>query len=120
MAVNISDFTISKEKIYLKDENDNIIAYVDFPEFEEGKVEVTHTVVDPSLRGQGVAGILMELLAKELKKRNAKAELTCSYAVKWFNKHKEFSDCLIDPDAEEKKALDMAGNEACGIPKHRK
>lgn len=45
MAVNISDFTIHKEKIYLKDENDNIIAYVDFPEFEEGKVEVTHTVI---------------------------------------------------------------------------
>lgn len=120
MAVNISDFTIHKDKIYLKDENDNIIAYVDFPEFEEGKVEVTHTVVDPSLRGQGIAGILMELLAKELKKRNAKAELTCSYAVKWFNKHKEFSDCLIDPEAEARKALEMTGNEACAIPKHRK
>jgi predicted GNAT family acetyltransferase len=46
------EFKTSNEKIWLENENGAAIAFVDFPEFEPGKVEVTHTVVDPSLRGR--------------------------------------------------------------------
>ena len=91
------EFKTSNEKIWLEDENGAAIAFVDFPEFEPGKVEVTHTVVDPSLRGQGVAGKLMEALAKKLAADGRKATLTCSYAVRWFAKHPELDHLLIDP-----------------------
>ena len=57
------EFKYDKNRIWLANEDGDAIAFVDFPEFEPGKVEVTHTVVDPSLRGQGVAGKLMEALA---------------------------------------------------------
>ena len=56
-------------------------------------------------------------LAEKLREDNLKAELTCSYAVKWFSKHREYEDVLIDPLAEYKKS--EAGNEACNLPKHK-
>ena len=112
------EFTYDKNRIWLANEDGDAIAFVDFPEFEPGKVEVTHTVVDPSLRGQGVAGKLMEALADQLSKDGRKTELTCSYAIKWFAKHPELQDLLIDPEAEAQKAADLTGN-ACGIPRHR-
>ena len=112
------EFTYDKNRIWLANEAGDAIAFVDFPEFEPGKVEVTHTVVDPSLRGQGVAGKLMEALAEQLEKDGRKAELTCSYAVKWFAKHPELQNLLIDPESEAEKAAGLV-SDACGIPRHR-
>ena len=42
----------------------------------------------------GYAGKLMETLAKDLEQRNLKAVPTCSYAVKWFEKHPEYASLL--------------------------
>ncbi len=111
-------FKESSNKIWLEDDNGKIVAYVEFPEFEPGKVEVTHTVVDESLRGNGIAGKITEYMAKKLIKEGKKAELTCSYAVKWFNKHKEYCEVLLNPEDEYEKALSM-GEISCKIPKHK-
>ena len=51
-------------------------------------VEINHTFVDASLRGQGIAGKLMTELISELEKRISKRVPTCSYAVSWFEKHR--------------------------------
>ncbi|MCR5596364.1 MAG: N-acetyltransferase [Lachnospiraceae bacterium] len=115
----MSDLKISKDKIWLEDGNGNTIAFVEFPEFERGKVEVTHTVVDPSLQGKGIAGMLMKAMAEKLVEEGRVAELTCSYAIRWFDKNRDYSDALIDPEIEYKKADNMTHN-ACGIPKHKK
>lgn len=113
------EFQESKEKIWLEDEEGKTVAFVEFPEFEPGKVEVTHTIVDPSMGGRGIAGKLMAALAEMLTKDGRKAELTCSYASAWFDKHPEFDSVLIDPEAEHIKAKEIAMN-ACAIPKHPK
>ena len=39
------EFNYDKNRIWLANEDGDAIAFVDFPEFEPGKVEVTHTVV---------------------------------------------------------------------------
>ncbi len=88
------DFKYEKNKIYLNDENDQMIAVVTFPNIAEDTVNIDHTYVDKSLRGQGVAGKLMEALVTQLKANNQKAKPTCSYAVKWFTDHPEYSDIL--------------------------
>ena len=54
----------------------------------------THTYVDHSLRGKGIAAKLLELTADELRKTNRKAVPTCSYAVKWFEDHPEQTDII--------------------------
>lgn len=87
------DFTRMENQIALYSENGLLLAEVTFPYTDETRstVEVNHTFVDASLRGQGIAGKLMIELADELDKRGLKAVPTCSYAVGWFEKHPEYA-----------------------------
>lgn len=88
------EFTYNKNQIALFDETGRVIAEVIFPDVDEDTVNIDRTFVDDSLRGQGVAGQLMEAAAEYLRKQNKKAVLTCSYAVKWFGKHPEYADVV--------------------------
>ena len=88
------NFITEKNRIYSNDESGKLIAEVTFPEVSENRVDINHTFVDDSLRGQGVAGQLLELAAKELRASGRKAAASCSYAVKWFEKHPEEADLL--------------------------
>lgn len=85
------NFTCEQNKIFLLGENNKILAEVTFPDIDENTVDINHTFVDDSLRGQGVAGELMERAAEQLQTQNKKVMLTCSYAVKWFEKHPEYN-----------------------------
>lgn len=90
------DFKRNENQISLYSETGALLAEVTFPYTDESRsaVEVDHTFVDASLRGQGIAGKLMIELADELKKRGLKAVPTCSYAVHWFEKHPEQAHLL--------------------------
>ena len=89
------NFEHEQNRIVLYDANKNVIAEVTFPDIDKTTVNINHTFVDDSLRGQGVAGQLMEEVARQLRFQNKKAIPTCSYAVNWFAKRKEnFSDIL--------------------------
>lgn len=88
------EFVHESNKIYLANEEGNSIAEVTFPTVQEQVVNVNHTYVDDSLRGQGIAGQLMEELVQQLKAENKKAVLSCSYAVSWFDKNKQYEDLV--------------------------
>ena len=88
------DFNKSKGRIWLENEAGELIAEVLFPEIEPSVVEITHTFVDDSLRGQGVAAKLMEKAAETIAEDHQKAILTCSYAQAWFARHKEYDKLL--------------------------
>ena len=88
------DFEMEPSRIRLADTQGQTIAEVFFPEEQDGIVNITHTFVDDSLRGQGVAGQLMEAVAMRLRREGKRARLTCSYAVRWFPAHPEFHDVL--------------------------
>lgn len=90
------EYQILRNKIVLVKEDGSTAAEVDFPDANKDGtvVDVCHTYVDNSLRGQGIAGILMEKLTEELKRTGRKAKLSCSYAVKWFEKHDEEQELL--------------------------
>lgn len=88
------NFIHETNKIYLNDENNHMIAVVTFPKISDNTVNIDHTYVDHSLRGQGVAGKLMEETVSQLRNNQWKAKLTCSYAVKWFDQHPEYSDLI--------------------------
>lgn len=88
------EFTYNKNQVALFDENGHMLAEVTFPDVDADTVNIDHTFVDDSLRGQGVAGKLMKAAAEYLRKQNKKAVLTCSYAVKWFGKHPEYADVV--------------------------
>ena len=108
------EFRSDKNRTWLEDENGRQIALLDHPEVRPGVVNLAHTEVDPSLGGQGIAGKITQAVADSLRDRGLKAELSCSYSIKWFSKHPEYADVLEDPEGEALKAQALAGP-ACGI-----
>lgn len=84
------DFKHNENQIALYSETGDLLAEITFPYVDENTVDVNHTFVDASLRGQGIAGKLMQELVDELEKRRLKAVPTCSYAQGWFEKHGEY------------------------------
>ena len=110
----IMDFKTDRDKTWLEDENGKQIALLDHPEVRPGVVNLVHTEVDPSMNGQGIAGKMTEFVADKLRSEGIKAELSCSYSIRWFSKHPEYSDILADPETEAKDAAALGGP-ACGI-----
>ena len=81
-------FSQQPGRIFARDENGKLLAEVTFPE-REGVAVINHTFVDDSLRGQGIAGQLLQAVADTLRREGRKARPTCSYAVHWFATHPE-------------------------------
>lgn len=72
----------------------DVLAEVSFPPAGEGVVDINRTFVDESLRGQGVAGMLLEHTVRELSETHRKAHPSCSFAVAWFENHPEWQDLV--------------------------
>ena len=85
------DFTYYPNRIALLDGGGRAIAEITFPDIDEDTVDINHTFVDESLRGQGMAGKLMEAAVNQIQSQGKKAVPTCSYDVKWFEKHPEYN-----------------------------
>ncbi len=88
------DFTYNPNQVALFGEDQKLLAEVTYPQVDENTVNIDHTFVDPSLRGQNMADRLMHAAVEQIGKENKKAVVTCSYAVKWFEKHPEFQDIV--------------------------
>ena len=82
------NFIEEQTRIYCVNEHGKILAEIVFEELEEGIFNITHTFVDESLRGQGIASKLVELAVEKIRKQNGKITATCSYAKKWLENHK--------------------------------
>ena len=89
------DFKRGKNSIYIDDNNGNILAEVTFPIVRENIVSINKTYVSPTLRGQGVAGKIMEEAVKTIEKNAWKVKIECSYAKNWFEMHPEKNELLI-------------------------
>ena len=89
------DFKKEEGRIYLENEEGKTIAEVLFPTGPDGVSLITHTVVDPSLQGQGVAGKLMDAVVETLRAEGRKTRATCSYAVDWFGWNPDKADVYI-------------------------
>ena len=83
------DWIMERDRVQVLDEAWNVLAEVTFPVVEPGIVEINHTFVDESLRGQGVAGELLGRAVASIAASGFYARPTCSYAVSWFEKHPE-------------------------------
>lgn len=88
----------SSHRIWMEDQEGREVAFVSFPARSGQTVEIVSTVVSPALRGQGVAGRLLEALAQQLRAQEKTAIPLCSYAENWFSRHPEQSDLLWKPN----------------------
>ena len=87
-------FQHERERIFALDENGKLIAEVTFP-LSGSTATINHTFVDDSLRGQGVANLLLTEAVAQIRTGSLKVVPTCSYAVKWFAEHPEHADLLV-------------------------
>lgn len=90
------NYITEKNRIYANDENGRVIAEITFPT-KEGVATIDHTYVDDSLRGQGIAGQLMQLAVDTILAAGNKIAATCSYAIVWLQRHPEYH--VENPDA---------------------
>ena len=88
-------FIYEKNRIYLNDENNEVIAEILFPLVSENTVDINRTYVSEVLRGQGVAGKLMEAALKTIEENGWNAKTSCSYAEKRSEKHPEKADLFV-------------------------
>ncbi|MDO5062191.1 MAG: GNAT family N-acetyltransferase [Peptostreptococcaceae bacterium] len=85
-------FQEEKGRIFLNDENGNMIAEATFKGEEEWHLD--RTFVDSSLRGQGVAAKLVQAVVEKARAEGKKIVPVCSYAVAEFEKKTEYHDVL--------------------------
>lgn len=84
-------------RIYSVGANNELLAEVTFFLKDNGTVNIDHTYVNSALRGQGVAGKMMEVAMAYLKEKGLKVSASCSYAKQWLKKHRgDFSDIISD------------------------
>lgn len=88
------EFIKEKNRVYLKNENGEIVAEIEFLDTAPGEVSITHTFVDQSLRGQQMAAKLTEAACEAIQEQGKKVRPLCSYAVKWFRENPEKEDIL--------------------------
>lgn len=89
------EFLVEEGRIFHQDEQQNVLAEVTYSPVRAGVVDIYHTYVAPSLRGQGIAGQLMEALSEELRTRGLKAVASCSYADVWLERNRgKYADII--------------------------
>jgi predicted GNAT family acetyltransferase len=94
------DWKYEKERIYSVDEKGELMAETTYVLKENGEVNIDHTYVNPVLRGQGVAGRMMELVAQYFREKGLKVTATCSYANMWLKRHRESYSDIISKDLD--------------------
>lgn len=87
-------FCVKPDRTEYMTPDGTVLAVVEYPAVDENTVEITHTEVDPSLSGQGIAGLLTERAVLYLRDQGKKIIPSCSYAAFWFENNKKYSDML--------------------------
>lgn len=83
---------IKEDKIELIQE-DKVVGKIEFVK-DNNELTITHTIVNPLFRGQGIAKVLMEKVIELSKEKGLKIIPVCSYAVSYFEKNPEYKELL--------------------------
>lgn len=89
------EFIYEPEVIYAVDSDGKRVAELTFHPISGDIVEIDHTFVDDSLRGQGVANRLVNAAVTQIAEQKKKIIPTCSYAAHWFSTHPEYQYLLV-------------------------
>lgn len=61
-------------------------AYVEY-RLQDESLDILHTIVPPPLEGRGIAAALVKKAYEYASEQGLKPKATCSYAVKWLERH---------------------------------
>ena len=86
------NYIYKEDEIYVLKEDGDFLVHVTFEKIEEGIVNINHTFVDVSLRGQGVASLMMHETMTYLLDKKYKVVATCPYAVAWLKRETKYHE----------------------------
>lgn len=75
-------------------EVDGVLAHVAYVLTEDGGLDIRHTIVPSEIGGRGIASTLVRTTYDYARKMNLKPVATCSYAVKWLERHPEYEGAV--------------------------
>lgn len=81
-------------RISLQNKARKMMGEITFPAIDSNTVEIDHSYVDPSLRGQGIAAKLVEVTVDYLRKEGKKAVPTCSYVKMRFDQNPDYQSIM--------------------------
>lgn len=86
-------------------EVDGYTGYADYV-LKDGGLDIRHTIVPKEIGGRGIAGKLMKAAYDYARDNGLKPLATCSYAVKWLERHPEYEGAA---------SADYAGEGTCAL-----
>lgn len=92
----MNDIKKGNKKFYVGENETDRIAWITWVSGGENIIVVNHTFVDPSLRGQNIAGRLLAEVIKMAREENLKIVPTCSYVVAKMTRNDEYKDVLLN------------------------
>lgn len=72
---------------------DRVVGYLSY-ELADGVLDLQHTVVDPSMRGQGLGGRLVETAMVHARQEQLSVRPTCPFIPSWLAEHPEHQDLV--------------------------
>lgn len=75
-------------RIYVEVQGE-LLAQLTYVAIDADTIDINHTFVSDTLRGQGIATRLMEEVIKLSQREQKRCVASCSYARSWLNKHTE-------------------------------
>ena len=81
-------------RFYVGETEQNDVARITWTKGNDNLIVITHTFVDPSLRGQNIATLLLEKTVTYARENNLKIKPVCSYAVVKMNRNEDYHDVL--------------------------
>ena len=79
----------AKDRFYIGQSVDDDVARITWEDKGDNVIAITHTFVSPELRGQAIAGKLLNEVVKMAREQNIKIIPVCSYAVKKMTRNDE-------------------------------
>ncbi len=84
----------AEKGFFIGDSMESSVARIIWENTEEGVISVVSTYVDPSLRGQNIAGKLLDSVILYARSNSVKIIPVCSYVVKKMTRNDEYMDVL--------------------------
>lgn len=73
---------------------DRVVGYLSY-QLADGVLDLQHTVVDPSMRGQGLGGRLVEAAMVHARQEQLSVRPTCPFIPSWIAEHPEHQDLVV-------------------------
>lgn len=81
-------------KFYIGEDEKSVVAEITFKYKESNVIVIDHTFVSPELRGQSIAGKLLEKVVEKARNEDLKIIPVCSYAVAKMKRKEKYEDVL--------------------------